>query len=181
MKKIWNKLFLTILAALGILMIFALNDPRNSDLIQFLLLIGTILAMYIPLTKQSKKEKEYQKLELGQLSKQLLSIVEYVELNCSEMDELFGTGLSDKKTIVKLKSMISELKQVEIKVLNQAQCELGDPSYSTFKLFDIYEIGTDGITKDEFNQGRSHSTSHNSNQDIISNLKARIRRIIILD
>ena len=181
MKKIWYNLVLTILTALGILMIFTFYDPKNSDLIQFLLLIATILTIYLPLTKQSKKEQEYQKLKLGQLSKHLLSIVEYVEFKCSEMEEIFGTGLSDKKTIDELKSMISELTRFHIKVLNQSQCELGDPSYSTFKLFDIYEIGTDGITKDEFNKGRSYITSHNSERNMISNLKARIRRIKYLD
>ncbi|KKK40922.1 hypothetical protein LCGC14_0949410 [marine sediment metagenome] len=77
--------------------------------------------------------------------------------------------------------MISELKRFDLKVLNQVRCELVDPSYSMFKLFDIYEIGIDGISNNEYNCGYSYKKFHIMNQGILTYLKARIKIIKYLD
>lgn len=74
-----------------------------------------------------------------------------------------------------------KLKRFNKKVLNKGKCELVDPSYSKFKFFDIYEIGTDGISKSEYNEGYSYEKFYLSDLEILKYLRARIKRFKNLD
>ncbi len=176
MKRIRTYLFFTIFGLFGILIIIFLDISKYSDLIQFGILLVTILVMYIPLTKQTRREEEYQKIGLNLLIKQIASIVDYVELNYADMDKKFTKDSIVKEKRSELKEMIFELKSFDQKVLKIGKCELVDPSYSKFKLFDVYEIGTDGIYKFEYNDGYSYTKFHVLDREILRYLRARIKR-----
>jgi len=176
LKKNLAYLYFPLFVLLGILIITFIDNSKISDLIQFGILLATILVMYIPLNKQFRKEQEYQEIELDLLSKQLLSIVDYIEQNFANKSARFAKESIVKEKRNELKSMISELNKFDKKVLKKGKCELVDPSYSKLKLFDIYEIGTDGISKFEYNEGYNYKKFHVFDPEIIKYLRARIKR-----